>query len=135
MGRSAFLLKLQNATVPHKFNKHRVVIKINYIFQYIINALHKHCFIIPFLAWTSVPGVDARKQSPKATPSFNSQLKKKKKERKKPQDISQKFFVSAPAPRVALTHILHSQSEFPSPNCLFISRNSHKANDEKLTFV
>lgn len=63
--------------------------------------------------------------------SILNKLKKKK----KPQDISQKFFVSAPAPRVALTRVLHSQSEFPSPNCLFISRNSHKANDEKLTFV
>lgn len=62
-------------------------------------------------------------------------LNKLKKKKEKPQDISQKFFVSAPAPHVALTHILHSQSEFPSPNCLFISRNSHKANDEKLTFV
>ena len=57
------------------------------------------------------------------------------KKKKKPQDISQKFFVSAPVPRVALTCLLHSQSEFPSPNCLFIARNSHKANDEKLTFV
>lgn len=32
---------------------------------------------------------------------------------------------------MALTHILHSQSGFPSPNCLFIFRNSPKANDKK----
>lgn len=36
-----------------------------------------------------------------------------------------------PPPNMALTHILHSQSGFPSPNCLFIFRNSHKANDKK----
>lgn len=70
-----FLLRQQlwNATIPYKFEKFQVIVKLIATFQYVINGPPKLRFIINFLAWTSIPGVDARNQCSQTTPNVKSQ--------------------------------------------------------------